>query len=847
METAANVDRGLSPDDARRVARLRLGGAERVKEEVREIRGIRLLEELGQDVRYGARTLRKAPGFAAVAILTLALGIGATTAIFSVVYGVVIRPLPYTDADRLVVFQGTHPEFGANPFASSMLDFVDWEEQATSFEAMSQFVRWTFNLTRRDVPERLLGGRVSGSFFPLLGTPALFGRTLGPEDDRPGNEFVVVLGYGLWQRVFAADAAIVGQAVTLNGRPHTIVGVMPAAFRFPEEDIEIWAPLGDQLGTSERGSRFLLSAARLRGGVSLGEGQREMDVISERLAQDFPDTNTDWGVRVVSAHETLVGEIRPALLALLGAVGVMLMIACANVGSLLLARASAREREFAIRAAIGAGRGRLLRQFVAESLLLSVLGGSLGIVWAYWSIRVLTTRLIATMPRLDEVDIDFTVCVFTVAVSLATTMVFGVLSAVQASRASLNQSLVEGGRTPSAAGGGLRGALVVAQVALAVVLLISGGLLLRSFSSLLAVNPGFDPRNVLHLSVFLGPPAYRTVPSQKTYVAEALRRVQRLPGIATVGSVTQLPIVDGHASLSFQIEGRPVPAADAPSASYSAVSAQYFETMGIPVVRGRGIERRDTEDSQLVAVVNENMASRFWANDDPVGKRFRWARESDDQGWLTIVGVVGDIKSGGLDKNEPPTVYAPYRQRAFSWLRWTSLVIRTESEPRSQIASVRGQLLEIDPNQPVNSIGTLEQTVDSSVAQRRLNTMLISLFAAAAALLAAIGIYGIVSYYVVRRTREIGLRRALGATHRDVIRLVVRQGLALTVAGVVLGLAGALAVTRSLESLLFGVTPTDIATFVTVPLLLVLVALLASCVPARRATHVDPLIALRTE
>ena len=803
-----------------------------------------------QDLRFGARMLRRNPGFTLVAVLTLGLGIGANAAIFSVVHGVAIRPLLYHAADRLVVFHGTHPEFGRNPYASSLLDFEDWQTHATSFEPMAQLVRWTFNLTGRDVPERLAGGRVTGSFFPLLGVPALLGRTLAPEDDRPGNEFVVVLGHAAWQRVFDGDPDVVGQAVSLNGRPHTIVGVMPATFRFPEEDVLLWAPVGEQLGASERGSRFLFSAARLRDGVSQGDAQAEMNVIAQRLAQDYPDSNTDWGVRLVSAHETLVGDVRPALLVLLAAVGLVLMIACGNVASLLLARASTRQRESAIRAAIGAGRGRLVRQFLTESLLLGALGGTVGIVLAYWSIRILGSQLGVDIPRLDEVRIDLTVCAFTVVVSMATTVLFGLIPALQGTRVTANQSLVDSARTQAGAGRGrqrLRAALVVAEVAMALVLLIGAGLLTRSFASLVAVDPGFDPRNVLHLSAFLGPPTYRTVPAQKAYVSRALDRIERLPGIIAAASVSQLPIVDGNGSLSFQIEGRPVPAADAPAAGYSAISHRYFEAMAIPIRRGRGVQSRDAEDARLVAVINESMARRYWPSEDPVGQRFRWAREGDDQGWLTIVGVVGDIKSSGLDADEPPTVYAPYEQRQFPWLRWTSLVVRTESAPRTQIAAVRAALLEIDPNQPVHSIGTLAETLDGSVAGRRLNTLLVSLFGVVAALLAAIGIYGIVSYHVVQRTHEIGLRRALGAQRGDVLAMVLRQGLGLTTIGVVVGLGSALAVTGYLDSLLFGVTPTDATTFVGVPILLLAIAAVACYVPARRATRVDPLAALRAD
>ena len=842
------VAAGMSAEAAHRRARVDFGGVQQIKEQCRDVWILPSIESWWQDLRFGARMLLRNPGFTLIAVLTLGIGIGANAAIFSVVYGVAIRPLPYPAAERLVVLHGTHPEFGRNPYGSSMLDFEDWQEHAASFESMAQLVRWTFNLTGRDVPERLAGGRVTGSFFPLLGVPALLGRTLAPEDDRPGHEFVVVLAHAAWQRVFGGQLDVIGQVVSLNGRPHTIVGVMPATFRFPEEDVLLWAPLGEQLGASERGSRFLFAAARLRDDVALGDAQGEMDVIARRLAQDYPDSNTDWGVRLVSAHDTLVGDVRPTLLVLLAAVGLVLLIACGNVASLLLARASTRQRESAIRAAIGAGRGRLVRQFLTESLLLGALGGTIGIILASWSVRILGSQLGLDIPRMDQVRIDSTVWAFTIVVSMATTVLFGLLPALQGTRVTLNQALVDGTRTQAGGGRGrqrLRAALVVSEVAMALVLLIGAGLLARSFTSIMAVDPGFDPRHVLHLSAFLGPPTYRTVTAQKAYVGRALDRIERLPGVIAAASVSQLPIVDGHGSVSFQIEGRPAPLGDAPAAGYSAVSHRYFEAMAIPIRRGRGVQAGDVEDARLVAVINESMARRYWPAEDPLGQRFRWARDGDDQGWLTVVGIVGDIKSSGLDADDPPTVYAPYEQRQFPWLRWTSVVVRTESDPRGLIAAVRSQLLQIDPNQPVHGIATLADTLDGSVAGRRLNALLVSLFGVVAALLAAIGIYGIVSYHVVQRTHEIGLRRALGAQRRDVLAMVLGQGLGLTTIGLIVGLGGALAVTRYLDSLLFGVTPTDATTFVGVPVLLLVVATVASYVPARRAARVDPLVALR--
>ena len=703
-QVEAYVTAGLSPDEARRRARVDFGGRQQITEQCREVWILPTIESAWQDLRYAVRMLRRNPGFTLVTVVTLALGIGANTAIFSVVHGVVLRPLPYPDADRLVVLQGAHPERGTHPYATSRPDFEDWRAQTTSFESMAQFAYWTFNLTGREVPERLLGGRVGGAFFETLGAPALLGRALTADDDRGGREFVAVLAFGAWQRVFGGDPAVVGQAVTLNGRPHTIVGVMPATFRFPAEDVELWAPIGDQLGT-DRGSRFLFTFGRLRPDASLDDARGEMAVIARRLATDYPDSNSDWGLALVPAQDTIVGDVRPALLALLGAVGLVLLIACGNVASLLLARAASRQRELAVRAAIGAGR----------------------------------------------------------------------------------------------------------------------------------------------MSVFLGPPDYREIEAQKAYATRALERIERLPGIAGVASVTQVPIVDSTSSLGFQIEGRAVPLSEAPTANYLAVSAGYFQTMRIPILRGRGVQRVDAAGAPLVVVINEAMARRFWPVADPIGHRIRWARESDDQGWLTIVGVVANVKSRGLGVEEAPAVYAPYRQRAFPWLRWVSLVVRTEGDPEARIADVRRQLLAVDPNQPVYGIETLAATVDVSIGTQRLNALLTSLFALLAATLAAIGIYGVVSYHVEQRTREIGLRRALGARPRDVVAAVVREGLTLSLGGIALGLAAALVLSRYLASLLFGIAPTDPLTYAVAPLLLLAVATLASIVPARRAARVDPMRALRTE
>ena len=778
------------------------------------------------------------------------LGIGVTVAMFSIVYGVALRPLPYADPDRLVVLHDTHPERTGGAFGSWLVNFRDWQQQAKSFSGMAIFAHWTFNLTGRAVPERILGSRVSGEFFDILGAPPILGRTLIAADDGAGREFVAVLSHGGWQRVFGGDPSVVGQIVALNGQPHTIVGVMPPSFRFPDEDVELWAPLGDQLRGTSRESRFMLTVARLDPDVTLESAGQEMALISGRLAEAYPDENAGWRVSVISAHETIVGDIRPVLLALLGAVSFVLLIACGNVANLLLARATARRRESAIRAAIGAGRGRLVRQFLTESLVLSVIGTTLGVALAWAAMPLLLRAQPADLPRLSEVNIDLTICAFAAAVAVVTTMLFGLLPAWHGARTSLAESLHAGGGT--SAGGGragrrLRDVLVVVEVALSLTLLIGGGLMLRSMSRLLDVDPGFDAANVLRLSVFLGPPTYGTVAAQKAYVTRALEQLAQIGGVTMAAAVTQVPMVDTYSVQQFRIEGRAVEPAQALTAQYRAVSEDYFATMSIAVLLGRGVRASDDERSAPVVVINQTMARRFWPDGSPIGQRLTGVRDGGFQEWMTIVGVVGDVKSGGLHADEQPAIYAPYRQREFPWLRWSSFVVRSAASPLPLVQNIRAALLEVDPNQPVYGITTLAAVVRQSTADRRLGTALVSLFALLAVILASVGIYGVIACSVVDRTHEIGVRLALGARPRNVLAMVCRHGLGLTALGVLAGLGCAFLVTRFLATLLFDVSPTDPATFVTIPLVLFVVAGIACYLPARRATRVDPMVTLRSE
>ena len=806
----------------------------------------RLEDEMFQDLRYGARMLLRQPGFTMVVMVTLSLGIGINTAIFGIVNAVLLRPLPFKDPARLVTVWESYAAKGQAHGAVGGANFTDWKDQNQVFDSLVAYFSWNYNLTGDDEPQRLTAAVVSAGFFQMLGAEAALGRVLLPEEDQEANENVVVLSSALWQSRFGASQDIIGRTITLNGLPHTVVGVMPATFDFPNDKIEIWRPMAmSSQAAQNREGKWLKVAGRLKPGVSLEQAAAAMNTIAGRLAESYPKTNEGWGVNLIPLREELVGNVRRFLLTLFGAVLFVLLIACVNVANLLLARAAVRQKENAIRAALGAGRLRLLRQFLVENLLLAGLGGALGLALAFWSLDALIALSPGDVPGLAKATIDGRVLGFTLALSLLTTLLFSLVPAWQASKPDLNETLKEGGNTTTgAARRRVQDALVVAEVAAGVVLLVGAGLMIRSFLRLQAVEPGFNPSNVLTMRIMLPASKYGENHQSIAFFEHALEGIKDLPGVVSVGAVQDLPLRQNAMTFAFSIEGRPdLQAASRPEAAYRAVTADYFRTMGIPLVAGRAFTDEDKLQTEPVVIINQTMAHRFWPDEDPIGKGLRFGEPSDPV--YTIIGVVGDIKHLGLADNESAAFYQPHAQKRFAWLRWMSLVVRTNTAPLSLIAAIRSRVAEVDRGQPVYDIATMEQLLAESVTQPRFSTFLFTLFALLALTLAAVGLYGVLSYAVAQRTHEIGLRMALGAQVRDVLKLVVVRGMKLTLLGLAIGLAGAIVLTRVLKTLLFNISTTDPLTFASVAGLLLGVTLLACYLPARRAIEVDPLVALR--
>ena len=801
------------------------------------------MENLLKDIRYGFRVLLKKPGFTFVAVLALALGIGANTAIFSVVNGVLLRPLPYPESENLVRVYEKRLQLGRTRNVASSPDFIDWRAQNQVFEQMAAWTGWGANLTDGGEPERIQGAAVTWDLFPLLRVKPLLGRTFLSEEGRPNNNLFVIISHGFWQRRYGGSPDIVGQTITLNGAGVTVIGVMPPDFQFPNKDTEIWVPMWfDPADPGNRGGHFLGVIARLKPGVSLGQAQVEMDSIAARLEQQYP-VNTGHGVNLFPLYEETVGDIRPALLVLLGAVGFVLLIACANVANLLLVRSAGRQREIAIRTAMGASRFRIIKQLLTESLLLSLVGGALGLLLAFWGVDLLLALSPEDMPRITEIRIDGRVLGFTFALSLFTGVVFGLLPALSASRLDLNTSLKEGGRSSALSFGRnrARGLLVVSEVALAVVLLIGAGLMMKSFLHLQTVGAGFNPQSVLAVDFVLPASKYREGEQQAAFFRQVIERVSALPGIQSVGGVVNIPFGENSGSRYFRIEGRPPqPEGQGLNADYNLASPNYFRTLGIPLIKGRDFTERDVQGAPEVVMINEEMARQFWPDEDPIGKRIAVG----DGPWRSIVGIVGNVRQKGFDIEPRQEMIFPLLQTPIPFM---TLVARTASEPKATISALRAEIASIDALQPVFNIRTMEEAAAESVAPERLNTLLLGALAVIALILAAVGIYGVMSYSVTQRTHEIGLRMALGALPRSVLGLVIKQGMSLILIGLVIGLSAALALTRLMKSLLYEVSTTDPATFALISALLVVVAFLATYIPARRATRVDPGVALRYE
>ena len=814
------------------------------------------MKTLWQDARYALRMLVKNPGFTLIAIVALALGIGANTAIFSVVNAVLLRPLPFPDSEQLMMVFERRPRQNREAGPVAPADFIDWQNQNRVFASMAAYSGTAFNLTETGAePEQIIGQLVTPAFFQTLGAQAAIGRALSPEVDRPGGERAVVLSHKLWQRRFGGDARIVGRAVTLNDESFTVVGVMPPAFNYPDTDAEMWvtprhavpevARVGNVDPATLRALHYLNVIARLKPGITREQAQAEMEGIAARLEQAYPVENTGHTARVVSLHEQTVGDVRPALLILLGAVGLVLLIACANVANLLLARAAGRAKEMSIRTALGASRTRLVRQLLTESTLLALAGGTVGLLLAVWGLDLLIALSPENIPRLHEVNLDARVLAFTLAVSLLTGLIFGLAPALQASSLDLNSSLKEGGRGTTEGTGRrrMRGALVVFEVALTLVLLIGAGLMIRSFSRLQQVDPGFRADNLLTMELSMPPARFNESEDQAAnFYREVLNRIGTLPGVQSVGATWILPLSGQGAGTGFEIEGYTPAPNERINTAFSSISPRYFETMSIPLIRGRAFTDSDTAQSQGVVIINEAFARRYFSSQDPIGRRIRQRGEDND--WLTIIGVVGDVRHRGLTEEPQAEMYLSYLQSPFPFM---NVVIRTTSDPSNLTAAVRREVWAVNPNQPVANVSTMNQLMSNSIARTRFNTLLLQLFASVALALSVVGLYGVMAYSVAQRTHEIGVRMALGAQRRDVLKMVVGQGMILVTIGIALGLASAFAATRLMATLLYGVSATDPVTFIGIALLLIVAAFVACYIPARRATKIDPMVALRYE
>jgi putative ABC transport system permease protein len=795
------------------------------------------------DFRLALRRLRQAPGFTAVAVSTLALGIGACTAIFSVVNSVLLRPLAYPESERLVVIRETclpkFPEFSVAPG-----NYFDWRAQSTSFEELAALRRSSFNLTGRGEPARVTADAVTVNYFSMLRVRPAIGRDFTEGDIASGRAQIAILTHGFWLRQFGGRPDGLNETVQLDGQTFTIVGVMPPGFQ-PGGRAALFVPVPYTDDKENHGGHYIRVVGRLKPGVSVEQARSELSLIAERLAKQYPDSNTGWGIKLTPMLESTVGEVRTVLYSLLGAVGFLLLIACANVANLLLARATSRAREIAVRTALGANRTRIVRQLLTESVLLALLGGALGVGLAWWGTKALLSFAPNILPRASEISLDARALGVTCVLALATGIAFGLVPAIQATRINLNETLKESSRGASEGRHRqrLRGMLVVGEVAIALVLLVGAGLLIRSFARLHEVDPGFRPADALAIDLSLPEKKYGDAPKQSAFVDEMLARLAALPGVQSVGASHVVPFTGSDYVLGFSIAGRPPDAlGQEPSTNYYAATPDYFRAMGIPLLRGRFFDERDRAGAPRVAIINESMAKQYFPGEDPIGQRINVTNGPET--WREIVGIVGDTKHYRLDGETTLQTYEPFAQQPFDFL---TVVVRTAGPAADLPAAIRTAIFSVDADQPIAGVRPLSALLANSIARQRFAMLLFAVFSGIALLLSAIGIYGVMAYSVTQRTGEIGIRMALGAQRRDVLRLILLQGGRLVGLGLAVGIAGSLVLTRFLAAMLFGVTAHDPLTFAAIALLLACVAALACLVPARRATKVDPLIALRAE
>jgi predicted permease len=849
LEAEEQRERGLSPEDAQYAARRALGRETAIREEVRALSPLAAFDDCVQDLRYGLRLLAKHRGFAIVAALTLALGVGATTTVFSVVDAVLLRPLPYPDVDQLVmVWENVKlPGYTNAQNTPSPGNFRDWRDQNSTFIDMAAVRDNAWNLTGSGEPIRIDGAMISASLFPLLQVRPILGREFTAEEDRVAQSRVVVLGHALWTDRFGSNPSIVGRTIQLNDEAYTVVGVMPRGFQFPDPEDQLWVPLGltpQQL--ANHGSHFLRVLGRLKPGVTIAQAQADLDTIAARLTAEYPDSNTGVGVSVLSLTDQIVGDVRRPLLIVLGIVGFLLVMVCTNIGNLLLARASARGREFAVRAALGASRIRLLRQLLAEGLLLATIGGMLGLALALWGVGALRWLASAHVPRVHDIEVNGSMAVFNLIVALVAGLICSVMPALR-SKTDLNDALRDDTRA-SAGRASLRtrNLLVVVQVALGVIVLVGAGLLLRSFVSMMQVPVGFQSDGVLTFRVALPAARYRTQQQRTAFYRQAAERLEALPGVSSAAAISFLPLTMSGRTTGVSVEGEPGPApGQVRMVDFRSVSPGYFGAMSIPLHAGRDVAWNDTPATQSVIVVSETMGRTFWPGQNALGKRLKLGRPDEDVPWLTVVGIVGDVRQLDLVNVPRPAMYFPASQDHGTGDTLHDWVVRTPGDPRTLVPAVRDAVWSIDATLPLTRTQTMAQVRAAATAPQQFTLLLVGLFAVLALVLAAVGLYGVTAYSVAQRTRELGIRVALGAGRGTLLRVVLAHGARLTIAGLLVGTLGALALTELMSTLLFGIGPHDPMTFAGVALLLLVVSLIASLGPAHRATRVDPVVALR--